>query len=134
MSDDRWPLTLAVSGTLGHDASVLTQRVYESQVVRLTDLATTEDVLTDFVFLNCVIMGPAVAVVMGTTSITNSVYITPDTNAMFWLIPPDRKQIIGGIALINCLFDGCRFERVGFAGNEALRAAIDGAPNANELS
>jgi hypothetical protein len=112
-----------------YDAA-MAQDIYDSQIVRLSDLVVTDDIIRGKSFTNCLIVGPAVVAPMGHTSINNCVFIgTPD--ALYWDVS-ERGLVIGAIALEDCTFEDCRFERTGFAGTEELYIALGGARSFGE--
>jgi hypothetical protein len=88
---------------------------HEDELVRTTELATVNDVLTDHEFVNCEIVGPAILVPLAGVEFIDSVF-EGDPEAMLWEIPEYRTRVIGGIGLQRCRFRGCRFSRIGFAG------------------
>lgn len=105
----------------------MAQDVYRNQVVRLTDLAVTQEILDGLTFENCLILGPAVVAPMGETVIEGSTF-HGTAEGMYWPVSPDRGVVIGAIGLNNCKFTRCRFERVGFAGPPELLDALKGSP------
>lgn len=91
-------------------------KIYQERVVRLCELAGDEGALDGFEFTGCQVKGPAVLVPRGGVSITNSNLGGPSQDALLWEIPRSRPVVVGAIPVTNCAFDGCTFERVGFAG------------------
>lgn len=87
-------------------------RSYRNQVVRLTDLTVTDDVIRGVTFENCTLVGPAVVVVMGGT-LSGCVFEGP-TDALFWPIGT-RRHVIGAVGLSDCTLVGCRFQRIAVA-------------------
>ena len=76
-------------------------------------------------------LGPAVVAILGST-IENSTFVGPSVDALYWPISAERSFVLGAIGLEDCTFTDCRFERVGFAGGEELRAALEGAFRAED--
>jgi hypothetical protein len=99
------------------------QKKFDSQVVRISDLVVTQDLLEGYEFTNCIIIGPAIFVAIGDTSILNSSF-AGDSESIFWVVEPQRPHLIGAIGLKDCEFDGCRFDRVGFAGPAEMKASL----------
>jgi hypothetical protein len=99
---------------------------YESQTVRITDLAVVEDKIEGKIFSNCQIVGPAMLVPMGCT-FTNCGFDVPnnDPESLF-IVVPDR-WLVGAIAVVGCEFYGCRFTRIGLIGGEDLATALRAA-------
>lgn len=87
---------------------------YRNQTVRLADLAVITDLLQGVTFENCVIVGPAVIVLMGTTSLSNSSF-DGDAEGLLWPFPDDRERLIGAVGLSDCTIVGCRLQRIGLA-------------------
>ncbi|AZH79446.1 hypothetical protein CSX12_13865 [Microbacterium sp. Y-01] len=108
----------------------MARKHYENEVVRLADLAVTSDTIEGVTFRDCLVLGPAIVIPMSETSITNGVF-TGDPEALFWELNPARELVIGAIGLVSCEFDGCRFERVGFAGGVDVLHALGGAERAD---
>lgn len=100
------------------------KKIFESEVVRLADLALVNDVLDGYEFRDCLLLGPAIVVPMGETSISNSMF-NGEIDALFWLVETGRELIVGAIGLHNCVIDGCSFQRVGFAGPIELRQVME---------
>lgn len=108
----------------------MARKHYENEVVRLADLSVTSDMVEGVTFQDCLVLGPAVVVPLGETRIENCSFAgTPD--AIFWEVSEGRDLIIGAVGLSECKFDGCRFERVGFAGGRDILEALRGAGDAN---
>jgi hypothetical protein len=103
--------------------------VRRNEVIRISDLATTTDVVASMTFENCVITGPAVLVPLAGTQFISSAFEAPDPESMLWEIAPTRRYTVGAIGLLNCVFRGCRFTRIGFGGpREALEQFTAGVP------
>ena len=88
-------------------------RLYRDMPLRIADLAPANDVLSGVTFENCEIFGPAV--LMPRNSEFRGCEF--DGPRILWTIEPGRYYI-GAIAVDECLFDRCRFRRVGLAGIE----------------
>ena len=82
-----------------------------------TDLATTTPVVGDHEFINCVITGPAVVAPIEQTTISNcSLGGAPDE--ILWPMPPSQSgRVFGAVGLVNCTFERCHFEGIGFTGS-----------------
>lgn len=86
---------------------------YRNQLVRLTDLTVTSDVIQGVTFENCTLVGPAVILLMGNGVMSDSGF---DGDAVGLLWPThDRDHVIGAIALVDCSVIGCRLQRIGLA-------------------
>lgn len=94
-------------------------REYRSQVVRISDLTVTTDLLEDLTFENCVVTGPAVLGLLEEVTIANCNFDAPDANALFWPVPDSRPIVMGIVAVRRVGFFSCRFERIGLAAPEA---------------
>lgn len=92
---------------------------FVDEVVRVADLFTTQDVLDDLEFENCLLFGPGVVLPVGAHFDSCSFEGTPASLA--WPIP-SGGMIVGAFVFRNARFYRCRFLRLGFAGNETFRA------------
>lgn len=103
-------------------------KTYRKAVVRITDLVAEDGRLDGFLFDGCHISGPAV-MVFHSCSITNSNLGGPGADAILWEIPLTRQQIVGVVGALNCAFDNCTFDGIGFAGPpdfiKQLRDGVD---------
>lgn len=86
--------------------------VYRNRIVRISELATVDDVLVELVFEKCEIVGPAVLAILGGNQIR---HVNIDSVNALWDIPVDRRYV-GAIGLQACLFEDCSFRRCGFVG------------------
>jgi hypothetical protein len=103
-------------------------QAYRDSVVRITELATTTDVLDGLSFYNCSIVGPAVLVILDGTNLCDCGF-EGDLDAISWELPASKERIIGGIGLRSCTFEGCKFGRIGIAGNETVISQLRSALN-----
>lgn len=101
-------------------------RVFRNDVVRLADLTVNTVELNGYEFSNCRILGPAILMPIGTTTIANCGWEAPGFDAVFWEIRPDREVVIGAIAAVDCIFSACTFQGVGLAGLPDLRQVMEG--------
>ena len=90
-------------------------RLYRDTPVHIADIAPPDDVLAGVTFENCEIIGPAVLMPRG-SEFRGCEFDGP---RILWTIEPGRYYI-GAIAVDECLFDRCRFRRVGLAGIETF--------------
>ena len=100
-------------------------RVFRNDLVRLADLTVNTVELNGYEFANCRIVGPAVLLPLGSTSIASCEWDAPDMNAIFWEITPERSAVVGAIAVVDCIFSACTFQGVGLAGPKELRAILE---------
>ncbi len=100
-------------------------RVFRNDVVRLADHTLNSMELNGYEFSNCRIIGPAVLLPVGSTSIVNCSWDVPDIDTMFWEITSTRQFVVGAIAAIDCIFSACAFQGVGLAGPPELRAVLE---------
>jgi hypothetical protein len=91
-------------------------RTYRNQVVRISDLAVTSEILEELVFEGCEIVGPAVLMLLGSTQFRDNRFT--DGEASFWSLQTDRAYV-GAIGIKDCLFEGCAFRRIGIAADDA---------------
>lgn len=92
---------------------------FDNEVLRVADLAITTHVLEGFQFFNCQLLGPAVFIPMGET-LMQGCNFESELDDLFWLVPPERAMIVGGLGIRDCLFIGCNFTRIGWAGPQEL--------------
>lgn len=103
-----------------------------NETIRITDLATTSHVISDQEFINCLITGPAVLAPIQQTTISNCSLSGPP-DEILWPMPPTQSgRVFGAVGLVNCTFERCRFEGIGFAGPaeflEQMRSNLLGPP------
>jgi hypothetical protein len=94
---------------------MLDSRIRKRERLRLTELVDSNGVLTDHTFVGCRIDGPAI--VLTPESRFEGCQLG-DVNAIFWPIET-RATVSGVVVLLHCLFEGCTFYNVGFAGSTA---------------
>jgi hypothetical protein len=91
---------------------------YESQTIRLTDHAVTDDVIVGKVYSNCHIVGPAIVVPIEGGVFGHCTFDVANNDPESILYVVTDRWLVGVIALRNCQFYGCRFTRIGFMGDE----------------
>lgn len=96
-------------------------RQFRNMVVRIAELTVNTSELEGLEFSNCRIMGPAILIPLGTTSILHCALGGPDLDALFWEITPQRQSVVGAVAALDCTFSGCQFDAIGWAGPSGLR-------------
>lgn len=100
-------------------------RVKHSDVIRLADYTVHADLIEGYEFSNCRIIGPAVIVPLGVTTIAGCTWDAPNLQAVFWEVPAERTAIIGGVGVLDCTFSKCSFTMVGIAGPPEFRAMLE---------
>jgi hypothetical protein len=99
--------------------------------VRLTELMDEEvgDYLDRITFGRCEIVGPAIVIPMA-TDFEQCTWDTfgPNPRDLLWELGPERRAVIGAIALRECRFVHCNFSRIGVAGRPQFldRWRLDG--------
>ena len=99
-----------------------TRRVFEKVRVPIVRLAEVLDVNGETLrgrrFVDCVITGPAVVVQSDETQLHNCNLgdVAGDVRNLF--LRATGPMIIGGVALHDCVFEGCLFIGIGFAGTD----------------
>ena len=96
-------------------------REYRNEVVRIVDLAVTSEIIEGVTFTNCSLIGPAVLVPVGDTTISHCEFPS-DIDAFLW--PVERPRVIGGIALLDCVLTQCKFDMLGLAAAPDMIAQI----------
>lgn len=96
-------------------------RAFRNQVVRLADLTVNTAMLENYTFANCRVVGPAVLVPLGNTSVLHCIFGAPDVDSIFWEVPESRDALVGAVGALNCTFSNCQFEAIGWAGPPELR-------------
>lgn len=91
------------------------QDEYRNEVVELAKLALNDPVIREVTFVNCTIVGPAVIVPQGNTTIRNCSWDAPSFDAVAWVISDSRDQVVGAIALDSCTLTSCRMQGIGLA-------------------
>lgn len=70
-------------------------------------------------FINCTIVGPAVVVLLGESSLqhTSMTALGPGPWALgtdaFWPFPDDRQYLVGVPGLVDCHISRCQLQRIG---------------------
>jgi len=102
-------------------------RQFRDEVVRIAQLTVNTVILEGLTFQNCRIIGPAVLVPQGQTSLVHCGFDTPNVDAVFWDIPPTRSFVVGAIAIVDCTFSSCTFSQIGLGGPPELRQMLEQA-------
>jgi hypothetical protein len=90
----------------------------------VTELVAPEHpVLTEFEFVRCQLLGPAVLAPLGSTGFSGCTFDSPggSFSTLFWEIAPGTTQVVGAIALQDCTFTECKFSGIGIAGPASLK-------------
>jgi hypothetical protein len=97
------------------DGAMSTNRtIYEDRVLKLADLVPRNtNRIENVTFINCQIYGPAVLFPEG-GEVNNCSFDAAGMDNVIWKIPPDEPKV-GGINMVNCIFEGCRFSMIGVA-------------------
>lgn len=95
-----------------------------NEVVRISELTVNSVTLEGLTFQNCKILGPAVLLLLGRTTLVHSTFDAPNAEALFWEIPPSRALVVGAVSAVDCTFSACRFEAIGLGGPPEMRAVI----------
>jgi hypothetical protein len=91
---------------------------YEDEVVRLSDLFTTSPELSNLVFENCLLVGPAVIAFLGKCNVAGN-HFNGRPEAIFLEVEGER-EVIGVLGLRNVTISNSRLENIGIAGDRAL--------------
>ncbi len=102
------------------------ERDFRNQVVRVADLTVNAVELRGYTFSNCRIIGPAVLVPVGRTTISHS-DLGPSLEAIFWELNATRQAVSGAIWVVDCTFSACAFVDIGFAGPRELGELLAGS-------
>ena len=94
-----------------------------------------EPIITGKTFTDCLIEGPAIITILGTTQFDGcDMGAAEDINSL--LLRPEGPRLIGIIGFKDCLFLRCRFRHIGYTGREdfleSLKAGI--APMSRETA
>ena len=92
-------------------------RVFKSRVVRITELARDDNIVSEYVFDDCDIRGPAVIASLGSTQWRDN---TIPASA-FWLVA-ETQPLEGVLGVKDCLFERCRFTHISIVGTEEFIA------------
>ena len=99
-------------------------RSFRDDAVRVSALTVNTAVIDSYVFTNCRIIGPAVFIPLG-GQINHCAWEVDGIDDLFWDIPPTRSNVVGAVAIINCIFSNCRFEGIGLAGPPEFRSVVE---------
>lgn len=103
-------------------------RSYRNQTVRIADLTVISDTIENVTFENCTIEGPAVLHLANGTMMRSG--MEGHLDAIVWVIPDDRTEVIGAVALVNCTIVGCQLRRIGLlvpeSGADRMRRELTG--------
>jgi hypothetical protein len=100
----------------------LMANVFEGVEISLYDLARAcmaegKTTISDRTFRNCVIVGPAVVLVLDNVQFNNTNFGQPGSDVRAIVLrPASPTQVVGAIPVTHCTFDGCRFLGLGFTG------------------
>jgi len=98
-------------------------RKFRDDIVRIAELTVNTSMLIGYEFTNCRIVGPAVLVPLGNTSLQH-IDFNGSLDAIFWEILPERQEVLGGVGVQDCLFSSCRMDDIGIAGPASLRELL----------
>ena len=101
-------------------------KTYKNTVVRITELVGVDGILDSFLFEGCQINGPAIIVTERGEIARNK--LGPDADSILWEIALNRQRVSGVILARDCIFDGCTFVNVGFAGPAEFIKRMGGKP------
>jgi len=91
---------------------------HESQTIRITDFAVTDDVIAGRSFSNCLIIGPAVLAPLDDNEFNSCTFDLPDgqgPESLILDVGDQPRWLVGVVGLRGCRFYQCRFVRIGFA-------------------
>lgn len=95
--------------------------IYRDEAIYLPKLAVAGPRLKGYEFHNCLLTGPAIATILGATSMRGCGFRHGAGSFEDLLIElPEGRRVIGVIGLDDCTFDRCTFEEVGFAGTRDM--------------
>lgn len=97
---------------------------YRNETLRLPDLAVVADTIVGQTFENCVLVGPAVVALLGTTEFLRNTLQSSNVAAALWAVPEGQDVIVGAIGLLDCTVINCRLQRIGLAILPGQREAI----------
>jgi len=89
------------------------------QIVKLVRERSSGDEdwgLVGYRFARCHIEGPAVLLAESEIEIRPPAAFGSSLEDMLWPIDPERHRLSGVIPLLDCLFEGCSFHWIGWAG------------------
>jgi hypothetical protein len=92
--------------------------VHADQELRLASLDMGPDMTTTGdEFRNCALLGPAVVWFVDCT-FKNCVFEHPGPtpDGVLWTPPVPDGLIAGAMQMVGCIFDGCRFQGIGYTG------------------
>ena len=115
-------------------------RTFTNQRIRLLDIIDDSGIISDTLFSECTIVGPAILLIMDpTVQLASNAFAATSMNQVFWEVAESRSAVIGAIGLTNCRFEKCEMIRIGIAGprkvgellgvSRATAASQDAPPN-----
>ncbi len=103
--------------------------VHREKSIRLTEIVGADSVIRSQRFEKCTLRGPAIVILLDSTTIAGCSWDAPGPDGLFWPIDDEREVIVGAVGLADCQFIQCRFTNVGIAAKRqdlpALRAGFD---------
>lgn len=91
-------------------------RTFTNERIRIFAIGDS-GIISDALFSECTIVGPAVLLVMdNTVRLENNAFAAISMDQVFWELPESRREVIGAIGLTNCRFEKCEMVRIGIAG------------------
>jgi hypothetical protein len=104
-------------------------REFRDQVVTISSLTVTEPRISDYTFVNCRIVGPAVLALVEGVELRHCSF-EADINALFWEIDPEARPLVfGAVGVTDVAFISCTFQAIGFAGTRELREVMERSIN-----
>ncbi|KTR11064.1 hypothetical protein [Curtobacterium citreum] len=98
---------------------------FQGQTFRVVDLFTDTDVLSDHVFRECRIVGPAV-LSLEVGGMWDGNTFAGSREGMLWQ-RPKSEQIWGAVTFRNTDFIDCHFERIGLTGPDEFILGLTGS-------
>lgn len=100
-------------------------KTISDEVIRLADLFTVRDDIRGYRFSNCVFVGPGVVFLGDCRMIRCS--FDGHVDAMLWNLP-SPEFFMGAMVFLDCIFENCRFQRLGFTGTPDMLHAFRQVP------
>jgi hypothetical protein len=93
------------------------------RAIRIADLTQNTATITNRVFENCTIIGPAVFALRGRTSMSDCSFEGPKER--LWIDVPKGFRPAGVVWVVNCIFRECHLSGIGQIGDADMKAKFE---------
>lgn len=109
-----------INAQVGEVKALMHVKHFDDMKLFIGELFRDSHVINSAVFSNCEIIGPGMIGFDSATRLDNcEFYYGESLESMLVLITGGTRMVTGAVGFTNCVFDHCKFSRVGFLVNEA---------------